>query len=98
MAITMGQVPVSSLSLTVSAPLCAVPPGPAAVTIINGSGAALVVTAGVSATQTNGAVIPIGATVPFTAYPGSKGAALNVVGVTGGTLAGPVSWIISTAQ
>lgn len=98
MALSMGQVPQASLSLTVAALLCTIPPGPASVTIVNNSGAAVVITAGTTATQTNGAVVPAGASLAFSTYPGSRGSALSVLGVTGGTLSGPVSWVISTGQ
>jgi hypothetical protein len=101
MAISSGQVGSATspaLSLTVSAQLCQVPAGPADVVISNNSGGAVIITAGVAATQLNGTVIPTGGVLRFSALPGSRGAILNVLSVTGSTISGAVGWLISNSQ
>lgn len=95
MAISSGQATPSTSSST---PLCTVPPGVGTVVISNTSGATVLVAVG-TATQTNGFAIPTGAPpVTFATYPGSRGAALSVIGATGGTVTGVVSWLISSGQ
>lgn len=95
MAISGGQVTPNTSS---SVPLCTIPPGVGTVVISNTSGATVLVAVG-TATQTNGFAIPTGAPpVAFPSYPGSRGAALGVVGIAGGTVTGVVSWLISSGQ
>ena len=102
MAINGGSLTSSSLpalSLTVAATLCQVPPGVGAVIVSNTSGATVFITAGVTATQTNGFAIPNNAPpVTIPTYPGSKGTFLSVIVATGGTISGAVSWITTSAQ
>lgn len=78
--------------------LFTVPNGPCQVTISNTSGGTVYIGFGPNAvTATNGFAIPNGAPpVPFTGYPGSAGAAVNVIAP--GTISGVVSWLISTPQ
>lgn len=94
MAISSGSVTPSSTS----EPLCSVPPGVYNLSISNVSGVTVYVTAGVTATATNGFAIPTGAPpIVIDGYPGSRGVQLNVVAPTG-TVTGVVSWLISTPQ
>lgn len=96
MAISSGQV---TPSTSTSAPLCTIPPGVGTVVISNTSGATVIVAAAATATQTNGITIPTGAPpVTFATYPGSRGAALSIIGATGGTVTSVVSWLISSGQ
>jgi hypothetical protein len=88
-----------ALSNSTAATLCQVPPGVGVVIISNNSGATVYVTAGVTATTTNGFAIPTGAPpVTIPTYPGSKGTALSVIAGTAPTASAPVSWLISSAQ
>lgn len=100
--INAGQLSSSSLpalSTSVSALLCTVPPGPSTVIISNTCGGTVYVTAGVTATSTNGFAIPNNAPpVEFNTYPGSKGTVLNVIVATGTSITGSVSWLISNGQ
>jgi len=93
MALDMGQV----TPTTSSANLVFVPPGINSVVITNTSGVTVYVGIG-TVTTGNGFAIPNGgAPVPFSTAPSSTGAQLTVIGGTG-SITGPVSWLISSAQ
>jgi hypothetical protein len=60
--------------------LCAVPPGPCAVTVTNAATAATVyLGTGSAPTTTTGAPVPAGQAVTVHGYPGSRGASLYAV-------------------
>jgi hypothetical protein len=86
-----------ALSNSTAAQLCVIPPGVGTVIISNNCGQIVYVTAGATATTTNGFAIPSGAPpVSIPTYPGSKGTTLSVIAAAAPT--GPVSWLISSAQ
>jgi hypothetical protein len=96
---TISSTSLPALSASTAATLCTVPPGVGTVIISNNCGQTIYVTAGVTATVTNGFAIPNAAPpVEIPLYPGSKGTTLSVLAGTAPTAGAPVSWLISTAQ
>lgn len=96
---TISSTSLPALSNTTAAQLCVVPPGPSTIIISNNCGQTIYVTAGVTATTTNGFAIPNAAPpVEITTYPGSKGTTLSVIAGAAPTAGAPVSWMISTPQ
>jgi hypothetical protein len=88
-----------ALSNSTAAVLCTVPPGVGTVIISNNSGATVYITAGATATVTNGfAIATGGAPIHIPLYPGSKGTTLSVLAATAPTAGLPVSWLITSAQ
>lgn len=85
-----------ALSNTTAAQLCVVPPGVNTVIISNVSGQIVYVTAGATATTSNGFAIANDTVVTIPTQPGSAGTTLSVIAAAAPT--GPVSWLISNAQ
>jgi hypothetical protein len=102
MAINGGTLSTTSspaLSNSSAVTLCTVPPGVGAVVISNNCGQTVYVTAGKTATTTNGFAIPNGAppvTIPL--FTGSAGTTFSVIAAAAPTASAPVSWLISTAE
>lgn len=78
--------------------LCTVPPGVCSVIIRNDSGATVYITAGVTATTSNGFGVATGASITIPMYAGSRGTTLSVIAGTAPTAGSPLSWLISSAQ
>lgn len=96
---TLSSTSLPALSASTAAQLCVVPPGVNTVIISNNSGATVYITAGKTATTTNGFAIPTGgAPVAIPTYPGSAGTALSILAGTSPTAGAPVSWLISSGQ
>lgn len=79
-----------------SQPACTVPPGPSSVVLSNtGSTNVIYIGTNTNVTSTNGFPLPVGATVTFYGYPGSKGTSLFAIAAGTGNSLGI---IISTGQ
>lgn len=96
---TLSSTSLPALSNSTAAVLCTVPPGVGAVIISNNCGQTVYVTAGKTATATNGFAIPNGAPpVVIPTFPGSAGTTLSVIAGAAPTAGAPVSWLITSGQ
>lgn len=96
---TLSNTSLPALSNSTAATLCTVPPGVCTVIISNNCGQTVYITAGKTATTTNGFAIPNNAPpVAIPMYPGSTGTTLSIIAGAAPTAGAPVSWLISTSQ